>query len=101
MCSAIKKLHAKFRLSFEKKKIIKKSISEMSVIFLKYSSGINTLFTTDTIVDFLPGMQLGSQKYLFMDTHCKYNITNPKRILICYPYFLLFSLPPTSQKIWK
>lgn len=52
MCSAIKKLHAKFRLSFGKKK--KKSISEMSLLFLKYSSGINTLFTTDTIVDFLP-----------------------------------------------
>lgn len=99
MCSAIKKLHAKFRLSFGKKK--KKSISEMSLLFLKYSSGINTLFTTDTIVDFLPGMQLGSQKYLFMDTHCKYNTTNPRRIFICYPYFLLFSLPPTSQKIWN
>lgn len=36
------------------KKKKKKSISEMSLLFLKYSSGINTLFTTDTIVDFLP-----------------------------------------------
>ena len=41
------------------------NISEMSLIFLRYNSGINTLFTTDTIVCLFPGMQLGSRAVHF------------------------------------